>query len=72
MYGHERLLRWTGIGKTYRYDDDVVQRSAQVNLQGRPAGLAGLFAFVNMRGVCEHAGRLWACGAFVGMRASAG
>ena len=35
MYGHEGLLRWTGNGKTYRYDDEVVQRSAQDGLAGK-------------------------------------
>ena len=42
MYGHKGLLRWTGIGKTYRYNDDVVLRFHRVELGERPAS-AGLF-----------------------------
>jgi hypothetical protein len=32
VYSHERLLRWTGIGKTYRYNDGVVKRFCSLSL----------------------------------------
>ena len=63
VYSHERLLRWTGIGKTYRYNDGVVKRFCSLSLVrkarfGGPSRLFGhLFARIPKQiGQCASSG----------------